>query len=361
MLKSIDVLIGISVVMLIVSMVVTVLTQFITSTFNVHGISLRRGLRDLILHLGPAVTNDMADEIADAVLRHPLVGGPPKILSLIGFGEKCRLGTVIHRDELTRTLMELASPNSSWVRLKKVTKAQLANALGFANPEEVDQTLDKIRATALVLEESHPELARNVRADMAILQEAKTTLVGKINGWFDQSIDRVSERFTMGARSITFGCALVVAMVIQLDAIYLVNTLWTNDSIRQALVVQAENVEHENPNVGPDQIKIDNDELKRLRGLAMNELIVIPWSTSNPIQQPSPGNSQLQNGSGFLVKLPGIVLSAFLLSLGAPFWYNTLKTFVRMRPEIADKDDAQRIARQSDGLVGPPPPKDASA
>jgi len=37
MLKSLDVLIGIALVMLIVSMVVTILTQFVMSAINSHG------------------------------------------------------------------------------------------------------------------------------------------------------------------------------------------------------------------------------------------------------------------------------------------------------------------------------------
>jgi hypothetical protein len=163
----------------------------------------------------------------------------------------------------------------------------------------------------------------------------------------------------MGAHSITFGCALVVALVIQLDAIHLLNTLWTNDSIRQALVVQGEKVVKENPNLTPEQIKIDNDELARLRDLAMNDIIVIPWRDF--IHQAQQGDHHTQQITGFFVKLPGVLLSALLLSLGAPFWYSALKTSLRMRSEVADKDDLQRIARQSDGMIGPPPPEKIAA
>jgi len=46
-------------------------------------------------------------------------------------------------------------------------------------------------------------------------------------------------------------------------------------------------------------------------------------------------------------KVLGIILSALLLSLGAPFWYDTLKTGLRLRAAIADKDDAQRLERQT--------------
>ena len=38
----------------------------------------------------------------------------------------------------------------------------------------------------------------------------------------------------------------------------------------------------------------------------------------------------------------GILLTAGLLGLGAPFWYNTLKTLTSLRPVVATKQDQQR-------------------
>jgi len=51
MLKSVDILIGLSVVMLVASMAVTLLTQFVITTLNTRGSHLMRGLRDLLQQL----------------------------------------------------------------------------------------------------------------------------------------------------------------------------------------------------------------------------------------------------------------------------------------------------------------------
>ena len=53
MLKTIDVLLGLSVVMLVASMAVTVLTQFVTSLPNSRGKHLARGLGDLLQQIDP--------------------------------------------------------------------------------------------------------------------------------------------------------------------------------------------------------------------------------------------------------------------------------------------------------------------
>ena len=54
-------------------------------------------------------------------------------------------------------------------------------------------------------------------------------------------------------------------------------------------------------------------------------------------------------------KVLGILLSAMLLSMGAPFWYNMLKTGLRLRAAIADKDDSQRLERQTTQPSAPQP------
>jgi hypothetical protein len=46
-------------------------------------------------------------------------------------------------------------------------------------------------------------------------------------------------------------------------------------------------------------------------------------------------------------KLIGVLLSTALLSLGAPFWYEALKSTLKLRSTLAEKDDAQRLERQT--------------
>jgi hypothetical protein len=41
------------------------------------------------------------------------------------------------------------------------------------------------------------------------------------------------------------------------------------------------------------------------------------------------------------------LLTAILLSLGAPFWYNTLASLLKLRSAVAQKDDQQRTERQT--------------
>ena len=58
-------------------------------------------------------------------------------------------------------------------------------------------------------------------------------------------------------------------------------------------------------------------------------------------------------------KLPGILLSTLLLSLGAPFWYGRLQDLLKLRSTVAQNDAVQRCIRQTnqtpaDGSSGAP-------
>ncbi len=148
---------------------------------------------------------------------------------------------MIQRQELTALLMELASAPDSKT-LGADAKAGLIALLkknGIDNPED---TIGNIRDTAMHLEATHPELASDVRQSMAILKEARTDLVGKLNAWFDQTIDRVSQKFTHSTRWITLGASLVVAVSVQLDVIALVDRLSLDDSFRGAATKSADDL-----------------------------------------------------------------------------------------------------------------------
>jgi hypothetical protein len=43
----------------------------------------------------------------------------------------------------------------------------------------------------------------------------------------------------------------------------------------------------------------------------------------------------------------GLLITALLLSLGAPFWYSALSGLLQLRSALAVKDDSQRKERQS--------------
>jgi hypothetical protein len=335
-LKSLDVLIGLVVVLLALSMAVTVITQTITTIFNSRGQHLRRGLMDLLKLVDPALKDKLGEQIATAVLTNPLVSG-----STLRF--TTRLGNVIHREEFTKLLMALAHGNAG-VELEEQARKALKSALernGVANP---DQTLQTIRSLALQLERSNPELSHMARQNIAILNSAQSDFVAKVNTWFDQTIDRTSQRFTASTRVITFAGAAIVAVGLQVDSVSVVNRLAADDKMREAFVAEAQALQRDQQvqervraaAATPPPSPIDPTEIDRKYRvfLAENGIIKLPgegWVTS------------LKSANWL-----GVLITALLLSLGAPFWYSMLGKLLQLRSVLAFKDDTQRQERQED-------------
>jgi hypothetical protein len=335
MLVSIDILLGLSEVMLLASMAVTVLAQFVTGMLNSRGRHLLYGLAHLLQQIDPDIKQEAANRIAGALLMHPMIRDGMR-----------RYGSTIHREEFTKLLMDLASgnvPQEIAERLGEETRKRLMALLeknGVADPKAV---LDNARLLALELEIDKPELAANVRHSMALLQAAKGQFVAKINTWFDQTIDRVGERFTLSTRIITVSCSLAVACAIQLDTIQLINRLSIDTELRNSLVKQAMEV-GERVKDAPDTLHQlsgqDKEDIKQLLHLG---IINIPksfddwqknWSSVSPF---------------------GIAFTVMLLSLGAPFWYNALKNLLKLRSTLASRDDEQRKDRQTTQWVDASP------
>ena len=325
MLKSIDILIGLAVVMLVASMAVTVMTGFINQVFNTRGKRLQQGLSDLLRMINPQFAEDVTMGIAKCVLTHPLIRD-----------KSGRMGTVVQREEFTKLLMELAA-GSGPQKLADGLRAQLSETLakhGIDNPKE---TLDNILALALQLEKSSPQLSNTARSNLAILHEAQSAFVAKINVWFDQTIDRVSHRFTASTRAVTFVCGLLLAAALQIDTVQLVNRISVDDELRASLTQQASAmVAQVNPK--------DPHSADHLYAPIVDQGVVA-----------IPNYPQDFTRFADFRHIAGILVTTLLLSLGAPFWYGALQQLLQLRSKIEQVDDQQREARQSTQEVTPTP------
>ena len=86
MLETLDILIGLTVIILALSMAVTVVTQTITTIVNSRGRHLRRGLVDLLQQLDPALNAELSKSVATTILRHPLVSGATASITGLSVG-----------------------------------------------------------------------------------------------------------------------------------------------------------------------------------------------------------------------------------------------------------------------------------
>lgn len=345
MLDTLDILIGVSLVMLMVSLGVTLLTEMIVTLLQLRGQHLLRGIADLLQQIQPDMERCVAQNIVTQVLNHRLVRG----------SRMSRLASVIKREELTTILMELAgaapdgksSCHADW-------QTPLKTVLATNGIPEPRKTLDHVRDLAFQFEKSSPEMATSTRHNMALMNGASSEWVSKVNAWFDQTMDRVSERFTVNVRGVTLASAAIVACGIQLDTVYLVNRLALDDNMRHVLVAEAvrtveqeaKKAEERTGTAAPPapavqdttqgKLNLDDPRVRKYYSvLSEVGILNVPsdcktWWTSIKAINPA-----------------GLALSILLLSLGGPFWYGLLNKLLQLRSVLAQREHEERAERQT--------------
>ena len=326
---TIDVLIGFAVVMLVLSLAATALIQVLIAIFQLRGWHLLGGIASLLRQIDPSLDETIARDIAWRVVRHPM-------LARGGF----ELGGVVQREELVQLLLGLAAGVEP-VRLGDDAEKQLRAALAKTGIDDPKGTLRYVRATAMRLEHARPELAVHVLQSAALISEASSDFLASMNAWFDSTMDRVSQSFSGNVRVLTVVVALALALAFQVDSVQLINRLAIDKDLRAKLVAQATDmVAHPDSTsqAAPADTALASlgTRLVGLRQLATSRLIELPGDV--PV---TPG----KGGGWDWGHVGGMLLTAVMVGLGAPFWFNTLKTLLNLRSSLAAKEDMQREQR----------------
>jgi hypothetical protein len=131
--------------------------------------------------------------------------------------------------------------------------------------------------------------------------------------WFDDGMDRLSGWYKRRIQLMLWIFGLVIALVLNADAIHIAETLYKDPSIRQLVDTQAQQVTTAHPSV--------DNATHYLRDLPL------PLGWGGPTS-PFPPTIWSWN---FPLQLFGIVLTASAVALGAPFWFDTLSKLGSMR------------------------------
>jgi len=351
MLESLDILIGLSLVMLVASLVTMLITQAFLGAAGRRSQHLLCGLTDLLTQLHLALDAPTARAIAAAVVSHPLVRGSER-----------RRATVVKREEFIKLLFELATPaaaSAATPQISEPVRTRLLEVLKANGVSDPERTLSNVRMLALELERTHPELAAATRHTIALTQEAHSEFVAKVNAWFDQTMDRVTERFTFSSRAFTLTASIVVVAVTQLDTFAIINRLALDEETRQMFVREAAAAISSSSQAGPPGSIVAGQATTAGTGSpdvsAMSEQtqarLFRAMSDAGMLRTPTSFNDWTSGWK--TVSPPGVLVSVLLLSLGAPFWFSMLSNLLRLRSVVARQDDIDRAERQLETTRAP--------
>jgi hypothetical protein len=386
MLGIIEIALAFAVVMVGISLIITVLVQMVSALLSSRGANLRWGIKTLFQEIDPKGYPTLAanaQKLSETVLTHCLLSD--SVLSSWRTGpltRRLQLASAIRADELVAILNDIAADPGRH-GLPDGIANELASLLTAQNPV-AQRAITLVRSVV-------PEATE---AAVRTIEQAR----GKLEGWFNSMMDRVSQRFTMHMRLWTVGLAILISILFRVDSLRIMKDLTANTAARQALagaapamIAAADGILGETPAIHsnslrqamaeaglaeppvPEDVKTYSESdrwiqanvpeerrpavfeaYKRRSDSALRAYIADRTERGEAVRAllggteirivPSPFPAWNEIGAD--TSLIGLILSAALLSLGAPFWFNTLKGLTNLRPVVAQKDSREKPAQR---------------
>ncbi|SRR6266496_11101 len=253
------------------------------------------------------------------------------------WGGPMELATAIRPGEIYRVLQELREMSPEEAQLRDIPKELVEKARGLiAALHRLDlpaiESRVKLKDVATVSKMFAPEQQKAVLDALgnfgATVERATTQAYDRFQRWFGSAQDRAEQWFQIHARMVTIAGAILVTVFLQLDTIEIYDKLRHEPKLVDALVKAAPGTLEQGAAVQsqPDadaRNKAFADLQAKIEGagfeLAPRGLFA-RW----------PGDK-----AWWLNHLFGLALTAGLLTLGAPFWFNLLKNLMSLRPAVA--------------------------
>ncbi len=284
--------IGLMLVYLLLSMIVSSVQESINTFLNKRGEDLFTGISALL------ASNQGASSVLDTVLHHPVINS----------GEKDKKPSYVAARSFSTAVLDVLQTGSA------------------ATP------LDQIRQTVADLPEGDARTAL-----VAFVKEAGDDLDAlkkRIEIWFDDSMDRLSGTYKRHIRRYNFllGAALTVAL--NVNTLQIGATMWHSPAAQQALADAAERAIKNDP-------KAATDTVDKLVGDLLAFPLPMGWYADQQVcrQIGLPVDMATKNcleTTGIwivaIVKLLlGWLITMLAVSLGASFWFDTLKNVMNIR------------------------------
>ncbi|HUI77759.1 MAG TPA: hypothetical protein VLY24_07570 [Bryobacteraceae bacterium] len=394
-LAHVDMLIAYTAVMLGVSLIITVLTQMVSASLGLRGTNLLWGTKTLLKSIDPQLESQ-----AEAMLTHPIISdslvstcGQLRDKPLVGrLVRRWTLASAIRAGELVRMLAAHAQQlRSAGGETNLETAVRIESALQSSDAD----TLRHVQILTAAFQTLAPHYAVQVDKildQMAASQQALCSVEAR----FHSAMDRVSQRFAVQMRVWTVIFSFLLAIGVQLDSFRLLARLWNDPQARESLANTSASLMKEAAAILPSASASDRTAIpgaapelyeevfERLKAKYPNETKGIGpmpieasyadariWlernltgndprvledytrSVSGALAQQANSIRHELESSGFLLiprpyhplhfddaaNFLGTLVSALLLSLGAPFWFNALKSLSSLRPVLANKQD----------------------
>jgi hypothetical protein len=321
-LPALDLAIGLAFIFFLLATLALTIQEFIAAILGLRARTLEQGLRSMLED--PKAGWRYVDKFYDHALIKSLYRTPPPEV-VMAAGAK----NATKADEQAE-----APDNVADVGKNAHTQAggTFQRALGFFKRTKGPSYISPRSFALVVLDNFAPEEGKKTFFDQGsdvlgelpegLQQRLKPLIAGpqkdveklrtNLEAWYDDTMARVSGWYKRKTQIIllVIGCLMVPA--INANTIAMAQRMWKDDTVRSAVVAQAQ----ANPKAGQTLNDAANDVDKVVKvGIPMG------WR----------GDAVPHGTDGIALAIGGWVLTLLAISLGAPFWFDTLSRLSRLR------------------------------
>lgn len=329
-----DVALGLIFVYLLMSLMVTAITEMISGFLKWRAKNLWAGIRNL-------VDTGQEREWVDQLYSHPLIQSlsePAKERKATSAGDKAppNAPSYIPSRTFALTLLEI---------LRETGRASQSQ-------EPLEETIAKL---------PNEKLRRTLLALLGEGRGSVEELKKNIEIWFNNSMDRVSGWYKRRTQLWNLLIALFTVVLMNVDTLVIIQALSDNETLRKALVAQAEAYAQdpdqmleqaaepdggqepaqpaapaadEPSDVSAAERQAQEEKLQRVMKQIEGLNLPIGWewnaAANDPYYRAAP-SSISGLGETVAFHLLGWIVSIFAVSLGAPFWFDMLNRVISIR------------------------------
>ena len=369
--QMIEVLIGLGFLFFLLSVIVTTVREFIEGLVQTRAVHLERGIRELLrdpdgsqwakaLYAHPQISALFRGEYhPETQLKGAILPARKSITDTTRTTKNAVGATVVTTTVWKR--LQLRSNLPAYIPSRNFAVAMLdltgrREVGGDVSDATAPLSFVQIRAGVALL--PNPSLQR---AMLVALDDAKGDMDrarANLEAWYDSAMDRVSGWYRKETQTILFTIGLVLAVALNVDTIRVANALSQNQTLRETIVAKAqESVAAARPATGvPEDQRLSVDaNAARIDGLK-TEIEGLGY----PIGWVGPKTFGLSTLAGWLI-------TAFALTLGAPFWFDLLNKLMVIRSTVkpheksGEEQSEDRSTRASRAAAAVPDPGAAAA
>jgi hypothetical protein len=207
-------------------------------------------------------------------------------------------------------------------------------------------------------------LVDKTRREVTSVEHQAEAFRRNLEGWFNNAMERVGGWYKRWTQRVLLFLATAVVIVSNADTVMLIERLSKDNALRASLVAAAQDAVKAQPaselptppmegtvsqpaKSPPAETKNNNASLQAVLKTAERIKLPVGWSF-DPNDAGHFRNPELSwDYAGWaFYKLFGLLVSILAVSMGAPFWFDTLSKFVNLRSAGTPPGETSKSARQ---------------